>query len=144
MSPNFHIRELSSKVFIGYAPRAVLGKNAYIDISSSLRPIPSAEVADRVLKRYYYLSNILITFGLTTVKRAEAMPGTAAGPFYIAVQQGINHVLKGLPFLLMLLYKLCSIPNHSHNRIDPMQQRNLQIAIDCFIDIMNVLGNLLK
>jgi hypothetical protein len=44
-------RELASKVFIGYAPRATAGKNAYLEVLPSLRPVPSAEVPSRAQKR---------------------------------------------------------------------------------------------
>lgn len=63
--------------------------------------------------------------------RAEAMPGTSVGPFHIALQQGLNHVLKGVPFVLMLLYKLCtsSAPSSAiaPSKMDTAQQTNLQV-----------------
>jgi hypothetical protein len=59
------------------------------------------------------------------------MPGTSVGPFHIALQQGLNHVLKGVPFVLMLLYKLCtsSAPSSAiaPSKMDTAQQTNLQV-----------------
>ncbi|ELR19290.1 uncharacterized protein ACA1_264640 [Acanthamoeba castellanii str. Neff] len=122
--------ELASKVFIGYAPRATAGKNAYLEVLPSLRPVPSAEVPSRAQKR------------------AEAMPGTSVGPFHIALQQGLNHVLKGVPFVLMLLYKLCTASASSSavapSKMDTAQQANLQITIECFLDVIGLLGRVLR
>jgi hypothetical protein len=68
--------------------------------------------------------------------RAEAMAGTSTGPFHIALQQGLNHVLKGVPFVLMLLHKLCtSSSTSSLTSAQAMQQTNLQVLSGLFIII---------
>jgi len=86
------------------------------------------------------------------------MIGTSISPSYLTLHQGLKYVLKGFPFLLMLLHRLTSqnsIKSEASLRVSehclhnfPLWLRKdsypIQITLECFCEMIRLLVRVIR